>query len=736
MFLTTAETLGGLRAREMFDMAISSNGLSNGVRKMRKRIIATEMSMRKMETDLMVYMDEEKLRQLKCEAEKRKLEAWELTEVQLEMDYRPKHVIMDPKAFVNLTECLIPQDIALSLSWGPKFTFPYVLNKLNILKFLAQLEDTVERSVPVATFDITNQEISRHLAELDDTVYDQDIQWLLFLHYRLKTFMQKNKHIVPLIADKGKVVVLMTLAEYEEKVSLHLANSQHYRKVNDDPLEDLKAREEKLLNTLRDTAATREFVGSYRSNCLQLPKFYATIKIHKNNGIRPITACAGDTVGATLSCAFNKMLTLIFPPSARHLKNAVDLKNRIDGLTLEDDDIMVSFDAISMFTSIPTTLILDIIVDNARAFLVNFAISERVIVKVANFLLNECTFFTALGGIYRQTHGLPMGGTISPICCRLVMDHIIDRSLKVIPPPLFHGVYVDDTFFVLKRPFVQQTLDGLNSVSADIRFTVEIEELNKLNFLNVTLHRREKCLITNWYKKGIASNRILNYYSSHKRSTILNTAKQYIRTVLDLSDADYFRDNGVRIDRVLIENGFPECVRIMLIHENYTLMKPFVSKQKELNTRYISFPHQTLNGPVKGIIRSYKNTDAVLTESIRNNKLNEIRSVKTRTPTELKTNTIVRGTCHCKAKIDFRLTGYNQTVGMLRKTMMGNIGDTCSGDRHVLTEFKSIGGLHTGSQTGHYMQYLQSVNHDKLIRKTYERPNRHLSKVADKFMNK
>lgn len=50
----------------------------------------------------------------------------------------------------------------------------------------------------------------------------------------------------------------------------------------------------------------------------------------------------------------------------------MDLRNRLDGRTLEKDDVMVSFDAISMFTSIPTSLILDIIAENALASLVKF----------------------------------------------------------------------------------------------------------------------------------------------------------------------------------------------------------------------------------------------------------------------------------------------------------------------------------------------------------------------------
>lgn len=735
-YLGIAEAIGGWNAKATFYGIISIEGSSKEIVRCRRLIYGLKSSMKKMEGDMLVYLDDDELKYLKERAEQIMSETCDKAEMLLEREYRPHHVIMDPKAFCNLTTIPIPEDIMLALSWGPKFTFPYILNKHNILRYLAQLETTVKLTIPTGAYDLVNHEISHYLQSIDNTVYSQDIQWLLFLSYRLEAFLKKHANIRPVVADKGKVVVLMELTDYEEKIARHLENETHYQKLDIDPLVVLIATENELINALKNNVATKDLVGAYENNCLVLPKFYATIKIHKNNTIRPITSCAGNTVGAKLNHVFNGILTEIFPPNGRHCKNASEFKDRIVNIPITDDSIMVSFDAINMFTSIPTSLIIEIIKNKAVEFKIRFQINEDLLLRIMQFLFVDCMVFTVLDGIYRQKHGLPMGGAISPLCCRLVMDFILDSVSKIIPNPVFYNIYVDDTIFILKKEHVDLTLRALISVNPHIRFTVELEKLNRLNFLNVTLHRNGNNIITNWYKKELASNRILNYYSSHKRSTIMNTATHFIRTVLDLSDPDFFKENRNIIEQTLVENCFPECIRIILLQENYTLMKLRMNTDKKKNAQFVSFPHQLMNGRVKSIIRSYKTTDAVLTESIKNNKINHIKVVKTKTAFESKTNMILQATCVCKQKIKIEMTGFNQTGGMLKSNMIGACRDAvkCENDHHIFRDVKFIGGLNSRGQTRCYLHFLQYIERKRLVGLTYEFPNRCLRKVIDKFI--
>lgn len=655
-------------------------------------------------------------------------ESREVKEREIERDYRPPFATMDKSAFQNATDVMVPEDVAMALSWGPKFTFPYILNKDTLPRYLAQLEVAMETTVPTGTYDMIGLEIVRAL-KIDHEKYDSQVQWLLFLKHRVQSFLKINKLICPLLSDKGKIVILMNKQEYEDKLTDHLADTTHYEMCTGNPLSELVARERELLNELRQE--TQMEIPAYEFNCMALPKFYGTIKIHKGNKLRPITSNAGNTVGATLNTIFNDMLTSIFPTNGPHVLNAKELVDRLASLSLDKDDIMVSFDATSMFTNIPTSLIMYIVGQNTKKFERTFGTNTRLPLKIAHFLLNECTFFLALDKIYRQKEGLPMGGAISPICCRLTMDYILNKTFQMVPMPLFHAAYVDDTFFIVKEREVQPLLAALNSVTP-IAFTYEREMDKKLNFLNVTLHRKDTTIVSNWYQKPYSSNRLLNYFSSHKRSTILNTARQFITTVITLSDPRFFNDNKERVSQVLRDNSFPEDLNMILVNETYTYMRKLTKNEEEKlddsDKTFVAFPHQLRNKAVKDILHAYKAPSTVLAESIKNNKINFIKNIKTCTRVEKRGNMIVKTSCQCGEKIDIRSTRFNETAEMIIEN--NNRGSSqCMNERHSFTQTKCMPGMNTTRQTAKLCAYQQWLHKDKLINKTFAPPNRHFSKL-------
>lgn len=725
--------LGELEAKRMWSKCTSTSLEPTESVRLSRLITGARNGLNKMESAFAVYLDDGEILRIKTRGESRILSAQEESEVKIEKEFRPLHVILDSKAFQNLTSVDVPFDVSLGFSWGPKFTFPFILGTYNIENYLAQLDCSVERTVPTALYDQVHHEISDHILS-DNTIHEQHVRWLLFLKYRLDGFLKKHNDTIPVLADKGKIVVLMYLDEYRRKTVEHLSDERHYIKVEYDPLKRLVETEVELLKVIRNNETTKELLTPHQPNCLQLPKFYVTIKIHKGNTVRPITSNAGDTVGANLNRVFNKMIMSVFPPSDIHYKNAKDFKDEIVKLELELDDAMVSYDAVSMFTSIPTYLIIQIIHSRLDSFTRIFGVDTSTILKMANFLLNDCVFFTAFDATYKQTHGLPMGGAISPACCRLVMDFIIERVLLVIPRPLFMGVYVDDTLFVLKGQHVTLTLDALNSVDPNIQFTYELETAGTLNFLNLTLLRGLHDIKTNWFKKPLASNRLLNFYSSHKRSTVINTAKQFIRTVIELSDGNLFLDNKAKIVATLRENCFPETLIITLIHENYTLMRPMLNTVKDANREYVSFPHQINNRAIKDIVRNYKTSEAVLAESIRNNKINPIRIYKTKTPPGKRTNMILLATCICESKIKVQMTKFNQTCEMLEREMLDNIG-VCHDERHSFRSAKQIRGLNSRHQTSKLVEFFQWKYRKELHGTSFQFPNKYLRKImTQKFL--
>lgn len=728
---------GRLEALNAWNRCINVNGTSRDIGKINKRLVQLRNGESRLLESLKFYIEEVRYGEILDNCRMVRKREQEMEERRIELMNRPNFVRIDSGAFCNMTTMEIPEDIMMALSWGPKFTFPYILNEENIMRYLAQIEYVVERTVPTAIYDQVNMEICKHISSEGNKIHSHQLQWLLFLKYRTETFLKSNPLYRPIPSDKGKIIVYMEIKEYELKLGEHLANDEHYVKVDYDPLHSLRIEEAEILRDLRQYGKIKHMLKSYPMETMQLPRFYATIKAHKDNKLRPITSNAGDVVGATLNNIFKQMLTEVFPVDDIHCKSALDLKRKLDNLVVPEDYALVSFDAISMFTSVPTNLVMCIIKNKLNIFRQLFDITGETVIRIMVFLLNECTYFQSLDGIYKQKHGLPMGGSISPICCRLVMDYIINIIGKKIPKPLLLSVYVDDTLFIIRRNEVDNTLRALNSVNSSIQFTYELEREGMLNFLNITILRGENGIYTNWYKKEYSSNRLLNYLSSHKRSTIMNTAAQFIVTVLQLSDPIFFQENRAIITKILFDNCFPEIQIIALLHDFYTYMKPVSHSDRIPNANYISFPHQINNGGIKNIIRRSKTSNSVLAESIKNNKINFIKNIKCKIPIQQQTNAILRSECICGVGVKISSTKFNQTVGMLEKQMSSTQG-SCHDGHHVFKRFKYYKGLHLRQQTLYLKQFLQWKERNKLVGSMPQFPNKNLRRILnnEKFKDK
>ncbi|XP_078353280.1 uncharacterized protein LOC144638052 [Oculina patagonica] len=203
---------------------------------------------------------------------------------------------------------------------------------------------------------------------------------------------------------------------------------------------------------------------------------------------------------------------------------------------------MVSFDVIALFTSIPVELALRI---TREKLLQDTTLAERTDISVPNvmrlleFVLKN-SFFTYEQEHYQQTFGCAMGSPVSATIANLVME------------------YVDDSHVCLKKDHVQEFHDHLNSIDPNIQFTKEIEEDNRLSFLDTTTSRVRGHVQVNMYRKPTHMDKYLDYNShhpsQHKRSvvnTLLNRAKQ-----IPTTNAERARERK-HVIKVLKDNNYP-----------------------------------------------------------------------------------------------------------------------------------------------------------------------------------
>ncbi|BHF71711.1 hypothetical protein SprV_0401477100 [Sparganum proliferum] len=337
--------------------------------------------------------------------------------------------------------------------------------------------------------------------------------------------LNRDEEIVIVPADKGRATVVLDKSEYVAKAQQLLNDNQSYKVLDSDPMKALVGKINKSLNQMRNEKAISE--KDWRQMKPQdaaLARFYGLPKIHKPNvPLRPIVALKG-----TPTYGLAKWL-------AQHLKKLTDgsehtavssthFLERLKGVIIAPDEIMVSYDVVSLFTSIPKELAMRVVEDllKRRYDEEGKPFKRRHAMELLDYCLR--TYFTFNGQIYEQIQGAPMGSPISGYLAEAVLQELETRVFQTYKPK-FWMRYVDDTFVILHRDAKDNFKRELDSVFPQIQFTMEEETNGMLSFLDVQVSRQEDgTLQTGVFRKATDTEKILHYNSnhplSHKRSCV------------------------------------------------------------------------------------------------------------------------------------------------------------------------------------------------------------------------
>jgi hypothetical protein len=176
-------------------------------------------------------------------------------------------------------------------------------------------------------------------------------------------------------------------------------------------------------------------------------------------------------------------------------------------------------------------------------------------------LLKICvknTYFTWRKTCFKQTEGSPMGSPISPIFCELFMQNLEEQVVKNNINIKFWKRYVDDTFSIIHARKAQQILKALNDFHPNVTFTMEMEENDRLSFLDVTVYRKDNgSLGYKVFRKPTHTNQYLNFASFHHKSQKIAVIDSLVTKALKLSDEDNLDDELKFITHILQGNHYP-----------------------------------------------------------------------------------------------------------------------------------------------------------------------------------
>ncbi|BHF81907.1 hypothetical protein SprV_0802504200 [Sparganum proliferum] len=374
----------------------------------------------------------------------------------------------------------------------------------------------------------------------------------------LKT-LRADTSIVILPADKGRSTVVMDKADYIQKANALLEDRQAYLPCNDEPMRKLVTQLDKTLADMQTSKAISKSVRlTTKPVDAAAPRFYGLPKVHKAGvPLRPIVSLRGAPTFNLAKWLFRNLRSLT-SDAGTTVCSATQFLERIKGMRLTEDEVMVSFDVTSLFTSIPQDLAIETVSEllESQYDETDVTVKRRHLVQLLRFCLK--TYFTFEGTTYEQVKGTPMGSPLSGFIAEAVLQNVETLVFSTYKPT-FWARYVDDTFVIIKRQMVKEFHDVLNSIFPDIQFTMEAEANNQLPFLDVLVHRKPNGhLKTTVYRKATNTRQILSFHSKHplghKRSCVLTV---YRRAEIHCSEPDDRRSELRYLQRLFMANGYP-----------------------------------------------------------------------------------------------------------------------------------------------------------------------------------
>ena len=101
--------------------------------------------------------------------------------------------------------------------------------------------------------------------------------------------------------------------------------------------------------------------------------------------------------------------------------NSQEFTNEITDVIIQDDETMVSFDVVSLFTAIPVDRACDYIrkkLEDDSSLHSRTKLDIEDIISLLNFVLSN-NYFVYNDTIYKQIHGCAMGSPVSPVVANL-----------------------------------------------------------------------------------------------------------------------------------------------------------------------------------------------------------------------------------------------------------------------------------------------------------------------------
>lgn len=504
----------------------------------------------------------------------------------------------NPRAIQNLTDTEIPDQIQHILAMGPKFALPVKYSTEEIEEFKAAVKDVLEaHCLPNDRVTINNAlaDLIKNNMQKEKLSRPPREKYLLNALSDFRAFFKQHPELMVVESDKGKSAVVMKKQEYIDKVEALLADTATYSPATTNQINGyIKVNSNLLIEAANRKLTSLGEAKAAISSENKLPNLYGRIKTHKEGQpIRPIVNTR-NSPGYHLNQIMIEKWTPLIDRGKYNVTNSAQVMDCLNHITLMPEDKFFSIDAVSMFTNISPrdakNSILKKVTNHHQKKIHNIERrlastqdqkDRKMLAKLkaeedwnnTEFLLKAYTpvnehFMQIQFGdkIYNQKTGFRMGSSISSLGTDIFMEEILDTVLQGIPQPKLLLKYVDDMLLVCSEDLAKLILTRLNARHPRLKFTMEKEENDTLNYLDIQIIRTSAVTFeTKWYTKPTSSDRILHWTSNHSDLVIQNTGIAFVKQMKTVTSSKHHPEMKTRAKQLLLTNGYPKTAANVII---------------------------------------------------------------------------------------------------------------------------------------------------------------------------
>ena len=243
------------------------------------------------------------------------------------------------------------------------------------------------------------------------------------------------------------------------------------------------------------------------------------IKINNDEmPIRPVVDYSQAPAYQLAKTLNNILETFLLLPSIFNVMNSLQLMNEMSDIPYTPDLQHAFLDIADMYSNIPTDDIEQIILSMFTYQDVSTELKLEILAITKTVLTQNYYGFNAR--TYIQPKGLAMGSPSSSILSELYIQHMehtkaIHTLTKLGIVAYFH--YVDDILLIYNKHHmdIEDIHSTFSSFCPGLKFTLELEKDNKLNFLDLTLEKTNTCFSYNIHRKATTTDTIIPMDSNH-----------------------------------------------------------------------------------------------------------------------------------------------------------------------------------------------------------------------------